>query len=174
KPDDPDASSLKDEINEIDSLLSGNSTSPAEMPPPQRPFHPGYSHLKPDEIPEYLDTLRRLQAKTQKRLNTQKPGSILYTNTKKDHDRFDAEITSYQRLVDDPSLYQKAVIAETDVRKAEASADFTRGIGCLAIGLVASAIGYFAAGPGDRFYVFWGAIAVGVIYIFTGIIQRNM
>ncbi|HKG24581.1 MAG TPA: hypothetical protein VKB09_02985 [Thermomicrobiales bacterium] len=81
----------------------------------------------------------------------------------------DPEMTDDDRrkVVTLARFYNDSAKIEADAHRAQKGME--RGCGCLFIGVVFTAIGYWAADPGDSFTVWWGAAAIGAVYLVIGV-----
>lgn len=58
-------------------------------------------------------------------------------------------------------------------RRAQTPNDIAKGIGCLVLGGLVTLLGYATADPGDRYRVFWGAMAFGAFVLIRAIGGRQ-
>lgn len=168
KPYSEQANSIRSNIEYIDGQIakmqptgaqnSGNLPYPSRLPT-----------TKPNELVAHANFLTAMRNDWSEQLKKVEPGSRRARRLAARIEALDPEIAQLRPYVEEPRILKSLNEVHRKEQLAQAPNDIRKGLGCFVFGVVATVGGYATAGPGDHYYVFWGAIVFGAFILIRAI-----
>ncbi len=175
-PYSPEAALSRKSLDEIDRQLAQLPRPRTQLPPTQLspPPHPiSLPTRDPARLEKHAQVLAGYRDDYAKQLEKAKPGSRKARGLKRQIESLNREIEPYFALLQQPSVLKSLEEPSRQQRRPQAALDILKGLGLLILGGLATLIGYIFADPGESYFLFWGAMAIGMFLLLRGVGLRQ-